>query len=391
MNSSVRNYKTKGYKTPLISISLFFILLLFQSYLPLVNVVEAVLLINLFTLGHKLKLIRQESVLIIILFLSGTISMIFHNDSAFFTYWHYCIVTPILLYLNGKLIKDEKDFKTIVYIISIICLVIWSISIFLTPERIEIKDNQWTDEHTRLFRLFYAYDVVANGTTIIVFLIPSFCIFFLKAETYMQKTIKTVSILLLLYCIYKSESRSALVCMFILSVYYIKNTKLKDKIKYVFFTIILLSFISVFFDLTSFIPERFSFSYSEKTGLTSRDLIWGSALAIISQNFFGIVTPYMEILGQTFSPHNNFLTFWILFGWVTGVTITYIFFAVEIASIRNYKKIPHYLPFIVAMLFVNFFFESAAVAVPFTFCFYALVAGFLFKEIASKNVLISDR
>jgi hypothetical protein len=367
-------------KTPIATLIAFFVFLLFQAFLPLVNVAEALLAVNILRLYKRIKLTSQELFLIILIFSGATITLIHHNDAAFFTYWHYCIIMPILLFLNGKLIDNESDLKRIVYFVSFACLVVWSVSIFQTPENIEIKDNQWTDEHTRMFRLFFAHDVVINGTGIIVFLIPSFSIFFMPAANNTQRYIKAISFFLILYCIYKSESRSSLIFLFAIFLYYVQTINLSSKIKYALLIITLIVFTGTFFDLSSFIPERFSLSYTEKTGLTSRDLIWASAIAIISQNFFGVITPYMEILGQTFSPHNNFLTYWILFGWIVGLSVTYAFFAIEIYAIRRRKLNARYMPFILTVIFINFFFETASIAIPFSFAFYAMISGYMLKN-----------
>lgn len=366
-------------RNTVIIISLFYLTLLFQSLIPLNNFVEILLLINIFINRKHINLLLQERFLIVCLAISGTVSFFLHSDPSFFTYWHYCIVMPILLYISAKLINDEKDLKKIIYIVSFICLIILTISIVLTPLNVEIKEGNWSGEHTRMFWLFFDHATVFGGTDIIGMLIPSFFIFFFKSESKTQKIIKLITFFLLLFCVYKAESRSSLIYIFAILLYHFRKMKFLNLIITGVGVILLVFVLNLFIDLSSFLPDRFSFSYSEKTGLTDRNLIWFSAINSIIENPSGVDSPFLQVLGQKFSPHNNFLTYWILFGWITGLTIVYVFFAIEIYALRKVKKM-HYFQFFITLIFINFFIESMVLSAPFTYSVYALMAGYVINN-----------
>lgn len=363
-------------RNTVIVISLFYITLLFQSLIPLNNFVEILLLVNIFINRKHINLLFQERFLIVCFAVSGTVSYFLHADPSFFTYWHYCIVMPILLYISGKSIKDEKDLKKIIYAISFVCLIILTISIISTPLNVEIKEGNWSDEHTRMFWLFFDHNTVFVGTAVIGMLIPSFFIFFFKSESKTQKIIKIITFFLLLFCVYKAETRSSLIYIFAIFLYHFRKMKFINYIISGIGIILVVFVLNSFIDLSSFLPDRFSFSYSEKTGLNDRNLIWISAMNSIIENPNGVDSPFLQVLGQKFSPHNNILTYWILFGFITGFFILYVFFAVEIYALRKVKKM-HYLQFFLTLIFINFFIESMVLSAPFTFSVYALLAGFM--------------
>lgn len=366
-------------RNTVIIVSLFYLTLLFQSLIPLNNFVEVLLLLNIYINRKHINLLFQERFLIVCLAVSGTASFYLHSDASFFSYLHYCVIMPTLLYISAKLINGEKDLKKIIYTISFICLIILTISIILTPLNVEIKEEVWSDEHTRMFWLFFNHNIVYGGTDIIGMLIPSFFIFFFKSESDLQKIIKICTFFLLLFCIYKAETRMSLLYISAIFFYHFR------KWKFIYFIIagvgiiIFVFVLSSFVDLSSFIPERFSLDYNKEAGLNARDLIWASALAVIVDNSSGVISPFVQVLGTKFSPHNNFLAYWILFGWITGLIITYIFVAIEIYALRRIKNM-HFLQFFLTLIFINFFIESMVLTAPFTYSVYALLAGFMINN-----------
>ncbi len=362
-----------------IFISLFYVTLLLQSLIPLNNVVEVLLLQNIYINRNQIKLLFQERFVMLCFAISGTVSFLMHSNDSFFSYFHICVIMPILLYLSGKLINGKIELKKIIYTISFICLIILTISIISTPLDVEIKEESWSDEHSRMFWLFFNHNVVYGGTDIIGMLIPSFFIFFFKSETLTQKIIKICTFFLLLFCIYKAETRTSLLYISAIIIYHFRKLKLNDFIISGTCILILILVLSSIVDLSSFIPDRFTLDYNKEAGLNSRDLIWASALVVIIENASGVNSPFLQVLGVKFSPHNNFLTYWILFGWITGLIITYIFVSIEIYVLTKLKNML-FLKFFLTLLFINFFIESMVLTTPFTFNFYALLTGFMLNN-----------
>lgn len=366
-------------------IIIFFIAAFFEPLINFVVLTEVLLIYNAFRKRAHLMFSNKERILILFLLMTSFVSFINHSGVSFFTYWHHCVITPLILYINGKLIRNEGDLINIAYPIAFISAVCISISIFLTPLNIEIKDNQWTDEHTRIFRHFFAYDAIYNGTGVIIFLIPSFLLLFLKSTKTIFFYFKLIVIILIVYCIYKSESRSALYFIVCLGLYYFNQFNSVKKLNFTITATLLISVALIITDELNLniLPERFTLNYTKEAGLTSRDLIWASAISMIALNPLGNPSPSLEIMGQTFSTHNNFLTYWLLFGWFTGLIATYILFSLEITILKSSfqsKGSNKYLPYILTAIFINFFVESPAISNAFSYAFYSMLIGFAMKN-----------
>lgn len=365
-------------------------LLFFGGSLTTITHFLEILIVSHFFLKIKEYWVKNIIYLSLLIIYGIVVSLVI--DLRYFVKFYYNILIPMILFFYGYKQLDLKKITSIYLILSLASITMLYFSFQTLQEGFEYKEGYYISEFSRVYqhfitgRLFTATDALLFAIPIIFF---TFFLILSKKNIFLI----FVYILILLYIINVTKTRSIILFLIAL-LFCLLYSKFKFNInKSLFFIII--SFVMVYFSLDSFgiIPERFSINYNSNVGLNERDLIWALYLFQITTSPFGnferIEFNYLEV-----SSHNTILEYFYSLGWLIGglfiiyYTKNILFFVKNFLNSNNIKTI-RIFSIMMLVLFVFLNLESVPDTNNYAFYSIAVFTGFYFKFI--KEFAIEKR